>query len=38
MWPHYPPRKKGFFAFPAGYVDHFLLPLGRPPEDPHSLQ
>ena len=37
MWPSYPPRKKGFFAFPAGYMDPFYLPLSRPPEDPHSL-
>ena len=37
MWPSSPPRKNGFFAFPAGYMDPFYLPLSRPPEDPHSL-
>lgn len=37
MWPSSPPCKKGFFAFPAGYMDPFYLPLSRPPEDPHSL-
>jgi len=38
MWPCNPPCKKGFFAFPAGYMDTFYLPLSRPPEDPHSLR
>ncbi len=37
MWPSSPPGKKGFFAFPAGYMDPFYLPLSRPPEEPHSL-
>ena len=37
MWPSSPPRKKGFFAFPVGYMDPFYLPLDRPPEHPHSL-
>ncbi|MBR6056999.1 MAG: hypothetical protein IKP58_02395 [Victivallales bacterium] len=37
MWPCYPPCKKGFFAFPAGYMDPFYLPLSRPPEHPNSL-
>lgn len=37
MAPWQPPCKKGFFAFPAGYMDPFYLPLSRPPEDPHSL-
>ena len=37
MWPCSPPCKKGFFAFPAGYMDPFYLPLSRPPEDPRSL-
>ena len=37
MWPSSPPCKKGFFAFPAGYVDPFYLPLSRPPEEPYSL-
>ena len=37
MWPCSPPCKKGLFAFPAGYLDPFYLPLSRPPEHPHSL-
>ena len=37
MWPSSPPGKKGFFAFPAGYMDPFYLPTSRPPEHPHSL-
>lgn len=37
MVPWSPPCKKGFFAFPAGYMDPFYLPLSRPPENPHSL-
>jgi len=37
MVPWLPPCKKGFFAFPAGYMDSFYLPLSRPPENPHSL-
>ena len=38
MYPCSPPSKKGFFAFPAGYMDPFYLPLSRPPEHPHSLK
>lgn len=37
MWSSTPPCRKGFFAFPAGYMDPFYLPLSRPPEEPHSL-
>lgn len=37
MWPCYPPCKKGFFAFPAGYSDIFYLPHSRPPEHPYSI-
>ena len=37
MWLSSQPCKKGFFAFPAGYMDPLYLPLSRPPEDPHAL-
>ena len=35
IWTSSPPRKKGFFAFPAGCVDPFYLPH-CPPEDRRS--
>lgn len=35
IWASSPPRKKGFFAFPAGCADPFFLPH-RPPEDRRS--
>jgi hypothetical protein len=37
IWSSSPPCKKGFFAFPAGYMDPFYLPLNIPPENRYSL-
>ena len=37
IWPSFPPCKKGFYAFPAGFTDMFYIPLSRLPEEPYSL-
>ena len=37
IYPCSPPCKKGFFCFPAGFMDPFYLPISRPPEHPNSM-